>query len=252
MRVFAISDMHFDYDINAQWVDNVSLYDFRDDILILAGDISHDISRIRACIEQFSLRFKKALFVTGNHDLWVVGKECESSFDKFDCVRQIVLDAGASMEPYHDAGLSIVPLLSWYDYSFGSPSERLCEIWMDYNACRWPHHFDDKDVNQYFLKKNEAYLHIRNQHVITFSHFLPRIDVMPSYIPPKYRVIYPVLGSDALDTQVRALQANTHVYGHSHVNQKIRISGVDYINNAFGTPGEAHFTSRGLLCVYEH
>lgn len=41
---------------------------------------------------------------------------------------------------------------------------------------------------------------------------------MPFFIPPKYREIYCVLGSSIIESQIRNLKSNIHVYGHSHVN----------------------------------
>ena len=38
----------------------------------------------------------------------------------------------------HPAGVQFAPLLGWYDYSFGEPSEALRDMWMDFRACRWP------------------------------------------------------------------------------------------------------------------
>jgi len=52
-----------------------------------------------------------------------------------------------------------------------------------------------------------------------------------------------------LAQQLRALGSSTHVYGHSHVNRRVMIDGVTYINNAFGYPSESHFTARELVQV---
>jgi hypothetical protein len=41
------------------------------------------------------------------------------------------------------------------------------------------------------------------------------------------------------------------VYGHSHINRSVRIDGVDYVNNAFGYPGEERIAARRLLCIDE-
>ena len=40
MRIFALSDIHVDFDDNAIWVSSLSAQDFREDLLILAGDVS--------------------------------------------------------------------------------------------------------------------------------------------------------------------------------------------------------------------
>jgi hypothetical protein len=65
------------------------------------------------------------------------------------------------------------------------------------------------------------------------------------------RVLYPVLGMELLDRQVRRLESNLHVYGHSHVNRQVVIDGVAYCNNALGYPQERQMTQRRLLCVHQ-
>jgi len=123
-------------------------------------------------------------------------------------------------------------------------------MWMDYRACRWPG-FTDPDVTAHFAALNEKQVSRAGDKIITYSHFLPRIDLMPDYIPSTHRLLYPVLGSTQLDRQLRALSANIHVYGHSHVNRQVRIDGVSYINNAFGYPSETRITSKLLECIHE-
>ena len=87
--------------------------------------------------------------------------------------------------------------------------------------------------------------------VITYSHFLPRIDLMPEFIPSSQRILYPVLGSVQLERQLRKLNPEIHVYGHTHVNRQVKIDGVLYINNAFGYPNETRITSKQLICIHE-
>ena len=40
MRVFALSDIHIDYNENANWIANLSPTEYQDDVLILAGDVT--------------------------------------------------------------------------------------------------------------------------------------------------------------------------------------------------------------------
>ena len=86
--------------------------------------------------------------------------------------------------------------------------------------------------------------------VISYSHFVPRIDLMPNRIPLERRNIYPVLGSVHLGSQVAKLKPDLHIYGHSHVNQSMVLDGIHYVNNAFGYPSELRITSKQLRCVY--
>jgi len=252
MRVFAVSDLHVDYAINARWVDELSTFDYRDDVLILAGDVTHHLSQLAACLSAFVARFSKVLFVPGNHDLWIIGEgPNKTSLQKFAEVAAIVAASGASMQPFHRGGVTIAPLLGWYDYSFGEPGDELREMWMDYHACRWPVGFGPEQVATHFTSLNHQRPSDMATRVITFSHFMPRLDLLPAFIPRKHRVLDPVLGSTRLESALRVLRSTLHVYGHSHINRRISLDGVTYVNNALGYPGEAGMTTRELLCVAE-
>lgn len=253
MRVFALSDIHVDYKENAKWVANLSVGEYRDDVLILAGDVSDTRRLLDWCLSTLVRRFKKVLFVPGNHDLWVIHDDREKdSLQKFDDVCAVVESSGASMETFRERGLSIIPLLAWYDHSFGEPSEELRSIWMDYRACRWPNWFTQEDIAAHFAAFNDKQVNLAGEKVITYSHFLPRIDVMPGFIPTVHKLLYPILGSRRLERQLRRLNPTIHVYGHSHVNRHVKIDGVSYINNAFGYPSETWITSKSLACIHEH
>lgn len=253
MRVFALSDIHLDYEENRLWLSNLSDVDYQSDILILAGDISDETRLVEWCFVALRRKFLKVFFVPGNHDLWVSRNQGMTSFDKFRFLGQLAREHDICTEAHHFGPLSIVPLLGWYDYSFGSPSEQLLQTWVDFRACLWPDKMTAGDVTAHFLSLNQSTLPVQNEVVISFSHFVPRIDLMPDYIPAHYRYIYPVLGSIGLDRQARQLQArrHLHVYGHSHVNRGVTVENIEYTNNAFGYPSEQRISRKQLLCIYE-
>jgi len=251
MRVFAISDLHVDYDANAKWIDNISAADYRGDVLILAGDVTDTCRRLEWCLTILAKRFKKLLFVPGNHDLWVIRETGENSLQKFERVCKVAAACGASMEVFRERGLSIVPLLSWYDYSFGEPSEELRSVWMDYHACRWPNGLTEQDISAYFAGLNQDGMTSPADKIITFSHFLPRMDLVPVFVPRAKRFLIPVLGAAVLECQLRRLRPSIHVYGHSHINRCVRLDGIAYVNNAFGYPSENGITAKTLACIYQ-
>jgi len=251
MRVFTVSDLHIDHEANRHWLSELSDSDYRDDALILAGDVSDRPDRLRWCLQTLVRRFRQVLFVPGNHELWVVRDAGPiDSLQKFDAVRHLARECGACVDPWRRGPLSIVPLQSWYDFSFGPPAAALRAAWNDFQACRWPEGFDAGRITQHFLAMNEPWLAERNELLISFSHFLPRIDVMPDRIPPDKRILYPVLGSAALGEQVLRLAPQMHVYGHSHVNRRVRLDGIEYINNAFAYPQETRIAAKRLLCIH--
>ncbi len=251
MRVFAISDIHVDYEVNARWLADLSMSEYREDVLILAGDVSDDLNRIGWALRTLTARFRRVMYVPGNHELWVIrdAKPC-TSLDKFDRLRAVVEQSGASMQPEALEGVLIVPLYGWYDYTFGPPSSELLERWMDFHACRWPARFQMRDVAAHFQALNPAPPLVHEGMLISFSHFMPRIDLMPPYIPSEKRMLYPVLGSSRLEEQLRALKSRIHVYGHSHVNREVAMDGVVYINNAFGYPDETRISAKELQCIH--
>ncbi len=245
MRLFALSDIHLDFEANRLAIRNLSLTDYRNDLVILAGDVSHRPDQLAWGFRQLVARFGTVCFVPGNHDLWVDGSDFSDSVEKYRFLCRLARDSGVHVDPVHLEGLSIVPLLGWYDYSFGLPGEELRHMWMDFRQCRWPDGYDAADVTVFFLRENRLDIPSDNV-VISFSHFLPRIDLMPGFIPRMHRLLYPVLGSDRIERQIRALGARIHVYGHSHVNRHTAIDGVDYINNAYGYPDEGRITAKTL------
>jgi predicted phosphodiesterase len=252
MKIFATSDIHVDYDANKKWLNDLSMFDYKDDVLIVAGDVTDSLPLLEWSLKILCRRFKCVLFVPGNHELWLArDPQINHSLEKFQQVRAVTENAGASMQVYHTQLFSIVPLLAWYDYSFGRPGKDLLDNWMDFRACRWPEEYGATEVTDYFLKQNVSIIEETERTIISFSHFLPRIDVMPKFIPVNRRFIYPVLGTSRLDKQIRQLKSKIHIYEHSHVNQTISLDGTTYINNAFGYPQEERISAKNLLCIYE-
>ncbi|MFK3648761.1 metallophosphoesterase [Lysobacter enzymogenes] len=252
MRVFALSDLHVDYPDNARWLRSLSAQDYREDLLILAGDLTHRRPLLAWCLGEFVRHFATVLFVPGNHDLWVVGEAApKTSLDKFAEVAATAFECGVSMKPHLAGRTWFAPLLGWYDYSFGEPGEELRRSWSDFVACRWPPGYEPAQVCAHFLSMNALEVPRGVERVISFSHFLPRIDLVPPYVPARHRMLDPVLGSAGLDAQLRRLGSGLHVYGHSHINRSVRIDGVDYVNNAFGYPNEDAIAAKRLLCIGE-
>ena len=252
MRVFATSDLHVDHDANARWVKELSQQDFQDDVLILAGDISDRMVLLEWTLTEFAKRFSQVLFVPGNHDLWVV-REDMTSLEKLSLLSDLAAQVGVETSSWATRELQIIPLQGWYDYSFAEPGPWLRRRWMDFRACSWPEFQDDPlQVAKFFDACNAPMEPEAVSTVITFSHFLPRIDVMPHRIPAEHRRIYPVLGTSRLDRHIRRLGASLHVYGHSHVNRHVGIDGIQYVNNAFGYPRENRIARKQLLCIYEN
>ena len=247
-RVFAISDLHVDHAENARWVAQLSTWDYRQDALICAGDIGHQLNDVAGTLNALRERFRFVVYVPGNHELWVRPDNGTDSLRKFAAVQQLASDCGVHVGPLHLDRVSLVPVLGWYDYSFGTPSEELLERWADYQMCSWPETFDQAMITRHFLAANEAFTPQEGCQVITFSHFVPRTDLLPAF-GDAVNLLRPVLGSNAIDAYIRKLHSSVHIYGHYHVNRRTHLDGVLYINNALGYPREHKISAKQLVCV---
>jgi hypothetical protein len=143
----------------------------------------------------------------------------KDSLQKFDDICAAVKSTGHPWRRFTSAEFQSFRCSDDTTTPFGEPSEELRASWMDYHACRCPDGFAAPDVAAHFAAFNKEQSSTASGKVITYSHFLPRIDLMPEYIPSAHGVLYPVLGSVQLERQLRRFNPSIHVYGHSHVNR---------------------------------
>ena len=250
MKVWATSDLHVDYQENWDWCMQLSEVDYQEDILILAGDIIPDLNKTAVLLEALARKFFKVLFVPGNHDVWLTKGEEINSLEKFHQLLDLAENLGVQTTPFVSEELSIVPIFSWYDYTFGKPSLTIQRAWVDFKACKWT--MAEEALTNYFLALNEPHLNSKSEAIISFSHFIPRLDLIPSRVPRIVKALLPVLGSSKIEAQLQKLGTDLHIYGHSHLNRSAEREGIWYLNNAFGYPREAHICRKVLMCVYEN
>ncbi|WP_456441480.1 metallophosphoesterase family protein [Caldithrix abyssi] len=277
MRIWILSDIHVDFVDNQRWLEQISALEYRDDALILAGDVTHNFELFQKILKDLRRKFKHLFFAPGNHDLWIRGTAFNDSLEKFEALLKFCQDAQITMEPalLNDAKrkIGIIPIFSWYHlkqetgtlYLPKPGEEQLQRLWSDFHFVRWPnHHF--KPV-EYFVELNgrpasftEADL------IITFSHFLPRQETMFSKNRkidgqrmkkfdrlPQFNFSQ-VAGSTLIEKKLRQFRADIHVYGHQHINRDKVIDGVRYVSHCLGYPEERRRGTivgieRGLKCI---
>lgn len=282
-RIFAISDIHVDIKENLRLVESWSGSDFRNDVLIVAGDVTDNTSLLKTVLKSLVEKFSKVCYVPGNHELWIRQTEdasCyEDSIGKFHSIREICETIGVHTRPTkvqccNDNAAWIVPMFSWYAkpeddfenslYVAGEmeDAELSNKIWMDNHMCKWPSL--KETVSQYFANLNEEFLtQSYDAPVISFSHFLPRQDLISAseedimkVDEERRKLTLPALdnpraqgsqiqfnftrfaGSKSIEKQIRRLGSKVHVYGHQHRNRDRVIDDVRYISFCLGYPRE--------------
>jgi len=266
MRVFALSDIHVDYQANMAWLQTLSPLHYRDDALILAGDVSDNLDKLRAALTQVQATFAEVFFVPGNHELWVRRGESADSMAKFWQILELCAALGVRTSPAQvgtgrdSQGVWIVPLFSWYiqpEEGEGSlfvekaGEDLTLEMWADNYLTKWPSLAPERTVAEAFLRLNEP--HLARQYdtpVLSFSHFVPRLELIfrtqeehaaasrvLSDAHPRFNFSR-VAGCTGLEAQIRRLGSRVHVYGHQHRNRHRMIDGVLYISHCLGYPHE--------------
>ena len=251
-KVFCVSDLHTDHEENLEWCR--SLFAQREayqrDVLIVAGDVTSGLVILEETLKLLAGTFGRVFYVPGNHDLWVKGGRANSggmhirpkpitSLEKLDEIRALCARCGVAVEVEYAAGAIIAPLLSWHHASWDTepdirgwdgipPVER---VLADYMRCEWPPplsvHDDsiarrldtlNDDGGTPMQARVEA---LRAAHpgapLITFSHFVPRVDLSPEkrflFVP----TLAKGLGSTRLAERITSLAPALHVFGHSHI-----------------------------------
>ena len=250
MKVWATSDLHIDYDENKKWFYQLSPIQYLDDFLIIAGDISDDLLETESLFQQLSTKFKKVFFLPGNHDLWIHQSDALDSFEKFRKVLDLASKCGIETEVFDNPEVRIIPLYSWYDFSFGHPSKLIARAWKDFRKCDWGS-WGLEAVTTFFHQYNQPLLPASKVSTISFSHFLPFTSMFPSDIPDFVRALFPVFGSKSLWQQIKEIKPDIHIYGHSHLNRSFQKEGICFLNNAYGYPKEKHICRKRLICIFE-
>ncbi|HEX6750377.1 MAG TPA: metallophosphoesterase [Longimicrobium sp.] len=237
MRIWAVSDLHADFRENRALLERIPADEHRGDALIVAGDVADDLSIVTDVLGSLRARFAEVFFVPGNHELWVRG-DPRDSVEKFHAVLDACRTIGVRTAPARVGGAWVVPLFSWYDAAFdvaGEADHDSLEAWSDLYFCRWPG--GAERIDRLFAEMNEPHLRDFDGPVVTFSHFVPRPDLLPPVRWLRFKGLPLVAGSEEIDAQLRRAGSSVHVFGHTHIPDDRVIGGVRYVQNHLRASG---------------
>ena len=283
-RVRAVSDIHTDYNANMEWARTLEADP--DCLLIVAGDVSHDTSIIRKTLQTLKRKFGVVSYTPGNHDLWIE-HGVDNSIEKLASLIRLCDDVGVETGPVRigdiGRGLWVTPLLSWHHQSFDTEPDIDPSCWgripsveklvADYRRARWPEPLSPRDesvarwvdgINDYLLGDRLSEFMNDGAPILTFSHFLPRIELNPEKRYMTYPTLNKAIGSIYVERRLRAMKSSFHIFGHTHfgwdaelapetfVSSQSSLSSTEpfryvrYVQSSLAYPKEWEYRSRSL------
>lgn len=272
MRIASISDLHVDHAANRGALAKLAAEVRRRgaDLLIVAGDVSHDDQQIEETLRSLGEAAPRVAYLPGNHDLWSPvpeprAREDVDTWERYrDHLRRIAERAGAHYVPARPLLLGPVALVGtcgWYDYSFVEDWVRaelgdaaLAEkklgpmSWLDgvMTAFRGPDRalVDDATVARQMEAELSAQLaeveaRAEIEHVVVATHHQPFREVVfrTGTLPWEYFCAF--MGSVGLGDVIRSgRKVRAAVYGHSHIVGDQMIGGLRVFGTALGYPRE--------------
>lgn len=198
-RIFALSDLHVDNLDNMYFVERLSFEKYKDDVLIVAGDVTDNVTLLKSTFLILKKKFKEVVFVPGNHDIWIRERDSwETSDGKFHRLLRLCKTLDVKTDPLKvrlrdNTDVWIVPLFSWYstpeedakdslyiqDPSISSPKDDWSkQMWMDYHHCVWPDDMDETPAKYFSDLNTERCKWNYDAPVISLSHMLPRRELI--------------------------------------------------------------------------
>ncbi|CAK7338645.1 unnamed protein product [Dovyalis caffra] len=241
-RVFVLSDLHTDYPENMKWVKSLSTKAYKNDVLLLAGDVAETYRNFHFTMSLFRDRFQHVFYVPGNHDLWC-RTEPEGQQHYLDSLEKLnkLLDAcrglGVQTRPMALGGLGIVPLFSWYHESFDReqdisgtriPSLEMVIHFLFCSAQMVGSLASDFLSSSILTKDNYSKIPdlIGYLGVIHANKALWMLFFRQELCPEKRMLFYPnlpkIIGSDFLEVRIRSIHgiegnaSACHAFGHTH------------------------------------
>src|SRR5215469_6632809 len=145
MRIFVASDLHAGFKENRILLEGLDKVGYKDDALIVAGDVAHRLQTIRDTLSLLRSRFRQVFYTPGNHELWVRG-EATDSIEKLHRILEMCEAIDVQTGSGRAGRYQIVPLFSWYADSLngdGPSDARELQGWRDFRFCKWPAGLDD-------------------------------------------------------------------------------------------------------------
>ncbi|OEJ34117.1 metallophosphoesterase family protein [Streptomyces subrutilus] len=255
-QLLAISDLHLNYAENRALVDGMTPGS-DDDWLLVAGDVAETVADVRWCLGTFARRFRKVVWVPGNHELWTHPSDTVAlrGVARYEHLVEVCRELGVATpeDPYPvwegPAGpVAVAPLFLGYDYSFlpagcTTKQEGLAYAHETGVVCQ-----DEYVLHPDPYPSREAWCRARvaetERRLAEIPEDLPTVLVnhYPLHRHPTDVLWYPEFamwcGTRLTDDWHRRFRVAAMVYGHLHIPRTTYHEGVRFEEVSVGYPRE--------------
>lgn len=262
MKLYAISDLHLANKLNFQALE--ALPPHPDDWLIIAGDSGELEEHLKMALLFLKARFKRLIWVPGNHDLWTLPTRTFSTYGESKYLRLVNIcreyDVLTPEDPYEvficeQKQYLLVPMFLLYDYSF-RPEHISAEKAVDWAAESGVVCTDEELLSptpyvsrsQWCTQRcnyTEARLikeADRNIPMILINHFPLRSEMAQLYHFPRFSLW---CGTRRTQDWHTRFPVSVVVYGHMHMRSTQYVEGVRFEEVSLGYPRD-WLQQRGL------
>jgi 3',5'-cyclic AMP phosphodiesterase CpdA len=254
MKLWALSDLHVGHAENRLAVERIPSHP--DDWLVLAGDLGETLDDLRFVLGTLGPRFRRLVWVPGNHELWTVRDDGLRGEAKYQALVAVAHEHGVATpeDPFPvfdgEGGPRVVaPLFTLYDYSFCpdglTPDGARAWALEDGLACADERHLhpDPYPSREAWCAARCAYsegrlrdvlgLHGDGCRTVLVDHFPLRAELAVLPRIPRFCVWCGTRRTH--DWHVR-FRADAVVYGHLHLPGRRVIDGVRFDEVSLGYP----------------
>ena len=252
MRLLALSDLHLSHPANREALE--SLPAFRDDWLVLPGDVATGPKRLDWCFRRLTPKFRQVVWVPGNHELWTVPDTVPSlrGVALYERLVRIARAHGVLTpeDPYpvvelRDGPVLIAPLFLLYDYSFRPRHVRRADV------VRWARETGAVCADEVALHP-DPYPDRDSWCAVRCRDAAARLASCPADLPKVLVNHYPLEEEHAVLPRIprftpwcgtrrtrgwhRRFNACAVVYGHLHIRGIRWLDGVPFQETSLGYP----------------
>jgi predicted phosphodiesterase len=252
MKLWALSDLHINHELNRQAIDHLA--EHLDDWLILGGDCCETYQDLEWLLRSLQPKWAKLIWVPGNHELWTQsGDRCQARGEnRYLALVDLCRAYGVLTpeDPYprwpgSNEQLVIAPLFLLYDYSFGPPGLSREEVisWAAESGIRCA---DEQFLGCEPYPHPAAWCAARLEHTerrlqllpdqartVLINHFPLRNDLVRLFRIPRFS---PWCGTRATESWHLRYRAKVVVSGHLHMRATDWRDGVRFEEVSLGYP----------------